>query len=268
VFRRRLGGGATYLDSNQLFYQCIVHHTRAPVMLKDVYQQMLAAPVAALRRLGLNAQLYDLNEIEVDGKRIAGVGGGRIGEVAVVVGNVLGDFDFAAMADVWHVPSESFRALALEAMRERITTLREFGRFDFDTVQRILLEEFSTSFGRRIEPGELTDEEENRSTEIAKRMASPEYLNLHSDNQSAAPMHALKISARAWIHAAEAQLDGRVVCASFRVRDDTIEEARLESTPLNDWTAVERELQGVPLKDWEGRMRSFLHSTQELCSAN
>jgi lipoate-protein ligase A len=258
VFRRRLGGGATYLDSNQLFYQCIVHHSRAPVMLKDVYQRMLAAPVAALRRRGLDAQLFDLNEIEIGGKRIAGIGGGRIGEAAVVVGNVLGDFDFASMAAVWRVPSESFRTLALDAMRERITTLRDFGRFEFDALSSILSQEFSNAFLQPLKEGNLTREEESRSKEIGKRIASPEYLNMHNDHQSATPMHALKISARAWIHAAEARLDEYRVRANFRVRDDVIDEARLESSPRRDWAAVEKGLRHISLKDWEERTRSLM----------
>src|SRR6266542_4260433 len=43
VLRRRLGGGATYLDSNQLFYQCIFHHTRMPAMLKNALKKKLIA---------------------------------------------------------------------------------------------------------------------------------------------------------------------------------------------------------------------------------
>jgi lipoate-protein ligase A len=267
VFRRRLGGGATYLDSNQLFYQCIVHHSRAPVMLKDVYQRMLAAPVAALRRVGLDAQLYDLNEIEVGGKRIAGIGGGRIDEAAVVVGNVLCAFDYASMAAVWRVPSESFRALALETMRQRIATLREFGQFEFDTLERLLAEEFSNAFRRPLEEGKLSSEEERRSIAIARRMASPEYLNLHNDSQSSRPMRTLKVSARAWIHATEAQLDRHSVRASFRVLDNFIEEARLESSPARNWDGVERGLQGVSVHDWEERTRSLMHGAREVCPA-
>src|SRR5574341_1125715 len=30
IVRRRVGGGATYLDVNQLFYQCVFHHSRVP----------------------------------------------------------------------------------------------------------------------------------------------------------------------------------------------------------------------------------------------
>jgi lipoate-protein ligase A len=84
VIRRRVGGGATYLDNNQQFYQCIFHHKRLPYRVDEVYARLLGAPVAAVRKLGLNAALRDGNEIEVDGQRIAGVGGGRIGEAVIV----------------------------------------------------------------------------------------------------------------------------------------------------------------------------------------
>jgi lipoate-protein ligase A len=51
IIRRRVGGGATYLDRNQLFYQFIFHHRRAPATPRRIYRHFLAAPVAALRAL-------------------------------------------------------------------------------------------------------------------------------------------------------------------------------------------------------------------------
>ena len=68
-------------------------------MLADIYSLALTAPVNALQQLGLNAELRETNEIEVDGKRIAGTGGGRIDEACVVVGNLLFDFDFEVSED-------------------------------------------------------------------------------------------------------------------------------------------------------------------------
>src|SRR5574340_1215853 len=88
---------------------------------------MLAAPVAVLARLGLNAELSQTNEIEVDGRRIAGTGGGIIQEASVVVGNILLDFDYEPMARLWKVPSEPFRELARSAMRDHMTTMRQSG---------------------------------------------------------------------------------------------------------------------------------------------
>lgn len=259
VFRRRVGGGLTYLDSNQLFYQCVFHQSRVPPLSKDLYQTMLTAPVGALRRLGLDARLRFENEIEVDGKRIAGIGGARIGEASVVVGNILFDFAEEPLARVWRTPSESFRELALSALREQIVTLRQLlGEISVEALEGILLDEFARAWCRPLEAGALTRAEEQRSRELGEQMSSPEYLNLHQESEAAAPMKGLKISARVSIRAGEVEVAGRRLRASFRVRGDVIEEARLECDSEERWAAMETELQGVPFREWESYLSRCL----------
>jgi lipoate-protein ligase A len=251
IVRRRVGGGATYLDVNQLFYQCVFHHLRLPALLTDVYARLLAAPVAALKTLGLNAELRGENEIEVNGKRIAGIGGARIGEAAVVVGNLLFDFDFDRMARAWRVPSEAFRQLAAAALRERLTTLwteLPYPASPFE-VQYTLIEEFARALNRPIEEGKLTDEESQRIEAVEKRLVSHRWLNLH--NNGGQPMTALKISRRAFIRFGRVNLAGREVQAVFRLRDNLIEEAHLESEPAQDWASVEAGLHGAPFEKWQ-----------------
>ena len=48
VLRRRVGGGTTYLDADQIFYQCVFHHRRVPAVFDAIYAHMLAAPLAVL----------------------------------------------------------------------------------------------------------------------------------------------------------------------------------------------------------------------------
>ena len=86
ILRRRVGGGATYLDHNQVFYQCIFHHSRVPARADKVYQMMLEAPVQVLNQLGLDGRLRAVNEVEANSMRIAGIGGGRVGDAMVVIG--------------------------------------------------------------------------------------------------------------------------------------------------------------------------------------
>jgi len=256
IFRRRLGGGATYLDAGQFFYQCVFHHTRMPVLFQDIYQCLLAAPVATLRRLGLNAELREVNEIEVDGQRIAGTGGGRIHEACVVVGNLLLDFDYHALAQVWRAPWESFRELAAEALQERVTTLRRLlGGVSAETVEPMLLDAFAAALGRPLQAGSLTSAEEHSSREVAARMTSPAYLNLHSGGGSIGPMDSLKISAGVFIRADEIQVNGHRVRASFRVREEVIEEARLESHPARSWHQLEVALRGVAFDSWKHELQ-------------
>ncbi|MBI4456610.1 MAG: lipoate--protein ligase family protein [Acidobacteria bacterium] len=254
VFRRRLGGGATYLDVNQIFYQCIAHHTRMPVVSRDIYKNVLGAPTKTLRRLGLNAELWDANEIEVAGKRIAGTGGGRIGEACVVVGNLLFDFDYDMLAQLWRVPWESFRELAHDALPESITTLKQsIGPLPVGVVQEILAEEFANAFGRPVVRGDVTVSEEQYARELATRMTSSEYLNLHGAD-TVGPAKSLKISARVWVQAEEVKVDGHQIRASFRVREHVIEEARLESRPARIWRGVEVALRGVPFNTWQRKL--------------
>ena len=250
IVRRRVGGGATYLDVNQLFYQCVFHHTRVPAIVERVYAHLLAGPVSMLRGLGLSAELRGENEIEVNGQRIAGIGGGRIGEAAVVVGNVLFDFNYSAMTRAWRVPSEGFRRLASEALRERVTTLwRELPRaVSPDEAQARLIDEFARALHRPLEPGELTEAEKRQADEVAKRLTSYRWLNLHANG--ARPMTALKISRDVFIRAAEAEVNGYRVRAAFRVRDEVIEQAGLESEPKRAWEETEARLRGARLGEW------------------
>jgi len=252
VLRRRLGGGATYLDSNQLFYQCIFHHTRMPAMLNDIYALGLAAPVNTLKRLGLTAELRDTNEIEVDGKRIAGTGGGRIGEACVVVGNLLFDFDFEVMTAVWRTPSSSFRLLAEKALRQQLITLNQLGiTTPLEEITEMLIKDFSGTFKRPLQMDALTAEEIESANEAAKELISDDFLTLHRQRENLAPMHFLKISARAFIHAEEAHVNNYDVRGSFWLSQDIIQIAKLESNPTHEWQDVEENLRGIPFKKWQ-----------------
>lgn len=259
VLRRRLGGGATYLDENQVFYQCVFHHSRMPAMLKDIYASTLSAPVSTLRRLGLNSELRDTNEIEVDGKRIAGTGGGRIDEACVVVGNLLFDFDFEAMTSVWKTPSASFRALAEKALRERLVTLNQLGvTTSRETIEEMLVEEFSKSFGREIKMASLTAEELEHVQMMEKELISREFLLLHKGQSES--IRPLKISARAYVYADEMQLDGFKLNGSFLVSQNVIQEAILESEPASNWSFLQEQLRGASFQKWQEKVHAHFYN--------
>lgn len=265
VLRRRLGGGATYLDENQIFYQCIFHHSRLPAILKDIYASTLSAPVSVLRGLGLHCELHDTNEIEVDGRRIAGTGGGRIDEACVIVGNILLDFDFESMISVWNTPSVSFRTLAEKALRERLVTLNEYRKdMPYETLAEMLAEEFSRALGRPVQRGALTDDEIRSANEVANELTADSFLSLHKEREEAGALKKLKISARAFIHADEMELDGFKLHGSFLVlrqaqdgiSSDVIQEAILESQPASDWSFLQEQLRGAAFKEWKEQVHN------------
>lgn len=165
VLRRKIGGGAVYLDRTQLFYQAIVHRSRAPAAVRDVFRQLLGPVVLALRRLGLEATLAGVNEIEVGGRRIAGTGGGVLGEAVVVVGNLLFDFPARRLSRVWRTPSPAFRRLAAGGLRRYLTTLSaELGRRcrhvpPMATVADLIAACYAERLARPVVPGSLDQRE-------------------------------------------------------------------------------------------------------------
>jgi lipoate-protein ligase A len=178
VFRRKIGGGAVYLDGGQLFYQVVVHRSRAPLAVDRIYARYLAAPVLALRRLGLAARLAPPNEIEVGGRRIAGTGGGQLGEAVVVVGNVLFDFPDARMARAWRTPSAPFRRLARQGLRRYLTTLRhQLGSPPTpDGMTELLATAYSETLGQPLAPGALSEREAIAIETAERELASTAFL--------------------------------------------------------------------------------------------
>lgn len=179
VLRRRLGGGAVYLDGNQLYYQCIFHKTRVPARVDALFARCLGPVVAALREVGLGARLRRVNEIEVGGRRIAGTGAGQIGEASVVVGNVLFDFDYEVMARAWRAPSAPFRGQAARALREHLTTLRREMPHPPapEQVRGALARAYARDLGRPLLRGALTEGERAAVACAASALADPAWLS-------------------------------------------------------------------------------------------
>ena len=229
VYRRRIGGGATYLDQNQLFYQFIFHHSHVPVALEKAYKTLLTAPVETLRSFGLDCRLRALNEIEVNGKRIAGIGGGRIGDAAVVVGNYLFDFNFDTMSAVWKSPWSGFKELAKEAVKERVYTLKQCApNLKIKEVSSRLIDTLQKQFNRPIVEGELTREETEAAHIEFKELSSNEILN-DVGTTALQKQKPLKISADVFIHSNKIIVNNKVTNISLRTDKGFVTSVKTEN---------------------------------------
>jgi lipoate-protein ligase A len=231
ILRRKVGGGGTYLDSSQLFYQCVFHKSRVPANSNKVYEMMLTPVVNTLKHFfDVKAELVGSHEVEMNGKRVAGIGGGQIGEASIVVGNILFDFDFDTMASVWSVPNESFRALAKEAMKDHIITLDDIGSMvKMDKLADQLIDEYEIHLGRKLNPGGMTIDEIERAGQVGAVLRSESFLNSIDDGNGSSKRKPLKIARNVFIHYDEIDIDGEKVMGSFRVEDGKIYSAKLDN---------------------------------------
>jgi lipoate-protein ligase A len=180
VMRREVGGGATYLDGNQIFYQLIwnKNNPRFPKNVKRIFELMSEPACATYRRFGIKASFRAENDIVTDqGKKIAGEGGGDIEDSMVFVGGILLDFDYKTMSKVLNVPDEKFRDKIYKSMEEHLTTMkRELGevppRAD---IKRVLMENFEKITGK-LEPVVLEQSTIHKMKELEKLFMSDEFL--------------------------------------------------------------------------------------------
>lgn len=128
VYRRHVGGGAVYLDENQLFTHFIYPRKKAPEFATNLYPLFIEPVVRTYREFGVNASYRPINDIQVDGRKIGGTGAASIAEATVMVGSFMLDFDVETMAQCLKVPSEKFRDKLRQTLQDYITTLaKELG---------------------------------------------------------------------------------------------------------------------------------------------
>lgn len=181
IIRRYQGGGATYLDSNQLFYQIIGSEKSEviPFSVEELFKKLLQAIVYTYQRLGVPAEFKPVNDVVVQGRKISGNGAGKIGNCTVLVGNIILDLDYETMSRVLKVPSEKFRDKMAQSMREWLTSLRkELGTIPpLERIKEILTEAYEKTLGIRLTRGSITNEEiEIWEKEVKPRHLSNEWL--------------------------------------------------------------------------------------------
>lgn len=178
--RREVGGGATYLDENQIFYQLIWRkdNPKFPKAIHEIFPWFSEAPVETYRAFGIQAEYRSVNDIVTkEGRKIAGEGGGNIGESMVFVGGILLDFDYKTMSRILKVPDEKFRDKVFKTMEENLTTMKkELGTIPpRQEIVSVLKEEFQKRIGS-LTPARLNHEILKEMQRLESWMTSDEFL--------------------------------------------------------------------------------------------
>lgn len=178
VIRREVGGGAVYLDGNQLFTQWIFGADHLPATVEARFELYIDSLVKTYRALGIAADYRPINDIHVSGRKIGGTGAARMDRAEVVVGSLMFDFDTATMAQVLRVPSEKFRDKVRQTLDDYMTTMRrELGEPPARAeVVAAYLAACTEVLGRTIVPGELRSDELALAEVFDARFATAAWL--------------------------------------------------------------------------------------------
>jgi lipoate-protein ligase A len=183
VFRREVGGGATYLDGDQLFFQLILHRDNPAVPLRKeaFYRKFLQPVINVYRKIGIPARYRPINDVITGTRKISGTGVGEIGDCIVFVGNLIQDFNYGMMSRVLKVPDEKFRDKVHKTLKENLSTIRrELGEkrakeWKEADLNALMAEEFEKLLGP-MQPSEKDKALQATMDELGERMMSDAWL--------------------------------------------------------------------------------------------
>ncbi len=269
IIRRGQGGGATYLDSSQVFYQVVANEgsESIPAGVEAIFKKILQVPVNVYRTLGLPAEYKSLNDVVIEGNRkISGNGAGRLDGAIVLVGNIILDLDYDMMGSVLKVPSEKFRDKLAKSMREWVTSLnRELGRAPTpDEVKSLLAQEFEKVLDIRLVKGEASEEEKRVfREEVLPRHRSREWLYMPEQrHRELEGLRKVKISGDARLVEADHKA-GKMIRVTLEIEQNTLKDVLISGdffmVPEDKLPLLEENLRGTAADSPEiyRRVRKF-----------
>lgn len=170
VGRRPTGGGAIIMGPAQLG---VAVTTRAPAGIapRDLLRQYATGIVAGLDEFGVAARFRGKNDLEVDGRKIAGLGLYVDDRGALLFhASVLADLDVALMLAVLRIPGAKLADKGIERVQERITTVsRETGRaLSGADLRDAIAEGFRRTLGVELARSALDDTERRRAADLER----------------------------------------------------------------------------------------------------
>lgn len=181
VIRRVTGGGTTWLDADQLFYQLVYLDDALPGGSGGPADlgRFLRGPVRCLVSLGVPAELRPPSDLVVAGRKISGNAGGDWEGAHLLVGGFLGRADLDAMAGALRSPHPAFSSLLRREMADRISSLEReaVGVPALDRWTAPLLAAFEAEGLFRVRRGSATPAESRRfESEVRPRHLDPAWL--------------------------------------------------------------------------------------------
>jgi lipoate-protein ligase A len=251
--RREVGGGATYLDENQIFYQLIwkKDNPKFPKAVHEIYPWFSEAPVETYSAFGIETEFRVVNDIITKaGRKIAGEGGGNIGDCMVFVGGILLDFDYQAMSRILKMPDEKLRDKVYKTMEENLTTMKkELGMIPSrEEVVSVLKERFERKVGK-LDEAFLTPEIIEKMRQLESWMTSEEFLLKKTPRTPTGVKIREGVEVLYGLHKAK----GGLIRTAEKVSGERIEDINISGDftfyPKEGLTGLEESLEKAPLKE-------------------
>ncbi|PKN63311.1 MAG: hypothetical protein CVU57_19680 [Deltaproteobacteria bacterium HGW-Deltaproteobacteria-15] len=247
-FNRRSTGGGTVIMGPEIVALGLGIHVDCPGLRNSgvggVFQSMGEVLSKALERIGVSSQFRAKNDLEVAGKKIAGLSAAsETGKSLLFHTSFLVDFDVELMTDIMNTPLVKLSDKGYNCFSRRMTTLREEAGRDIsvtnamDMIQRAFEEQFGISF-----EDDGPDEWEKSTIDrfIRERYTNPEWIFSHKHPRSRMGVGRLKTGGgllEIYLSLSGGSIENVVITGDFFSTSEDI--SRLES--VLKWTSARDE---------------------------
>jgi len=183
VARRPTGGGAIIMGAGQLG---VAVATRAPTGMspRELLARYAEGVSAGLARLGLSTSFAGKNDLQVGGRKVAGLGL-YVDQTGALLfhASVLADLDIALMLRVLQIPGAKLSDKGIQRVGERVTTIaRETGGpVPMDAVRSAIAAGIREALEVELEPGALSAAQRARRDDLVReRYAATEWTDQRS----------------------------------------------------------------------------------------
>ncbi len=183
IGRRPTGGGAIIMGGGQLGLCFVTSGAFEPEASRpaDIYRRYSAPMIDALKNLGIEAGFRSKNDLEVNGKKIAGLGVYTDTHGAILFHtSLLVDLDVPLMLNALRIPVQKISDKAMiRSVGQRVTTVsRELNRsITTDEVRQAVKKSFEKYFGIQFRSQPVSNEEKAQIEQLAnEKYRSDEWL--------------------------------------------------------------------------------------------
>jgi lipoate-protein ligase A len=266
VFRRKVGGGAVYLDGDQLFFHLILRRDNPaiPPSKNAFYQKFLQPIIDIHHRMGIAAEYKPVNDIIVNNRKISGTGVGEIGESIVFVGNLILDFNYAMMSSILRVPDEKFRDKVRKTIEDNLTTIRreiadqeESEAWDESRLNELMADEFGKLLDP-LDPGVKDDALITKMTELDLQMNTDAWLYRKG---KPVPVRSVKVRSGVEVVHRMHKSPGGLIRADFEVHEGRLSSVSISGDffcyPEDSITQLESMLEGTSTTEIQNVLKKF-----------
>jgi lipoate-protein ligase A len=261
-YNRRSTGGGTVIMGPEIIALGLGIHVDWPGLEKGgvggVFESMGQVLTKSLERLGVPSHFQPKNDLEVSGKKIAGLSAAaETGKSLLFHTSFLVDFDVALMLDIMNTPMEKVSDKGYNCFSQRMTTVRqELGKLvPVTAAMEAIQNSFETEFGIRFREDEPDCWEKNTIRRfIEERYTNKDWIFSHKHPRARMGVGRLKTQAgllEIYLALSGASIENVVITGDFFSTSENIH--RLENA-LKWTSAREEKIEENLSKIWERDM--------------